>query len=137
MKKYLAPLIFLMFVNMAYGQQTFIGCDELWQTMSEMVQCQMKANQAKEQEISALINTIQSSFKVKKRSLSVLKSQEHWVNYVESECRSRMISGALSGTSNAARYHICRNEKLSSRLDELQKYHYCDDNGCPERYKNK
>lgn len=134
MIKYLASLIFLMFANMAYGQKTFKECDELWQAMSRMVQCQMKANQAKEQEISSLVNTIQSSFKVKKRSLSVQTSQEHWVNYVESECRSRMISGALSGTSNAARYHICRNEKLSNRLDELQKYHYCDNNGCPERY---
>lgn len=92
----------------------------------------MKANEAKKHEISLILKNIEQTFRNKGQVSEVLNTQSHWESYIESECRSRMIPSA-SGSSNAAYYHICLQKKLEDRIKELEHYHDCYDNGCPER----
>ncbi len=115
-----------------YGQNSFEECQERWQATSEMAKCEMKANEAKKHEISAIIKQIEKTFKNKDQVAAVLDTQNKWEEYIESECRSRMIPGA-SGSSNAVYLHSCIHDKLQERIRELKQYHDCYVNGCPER----
>jgi uncharacterized protein YecT (DUF1311 family) len=117
---------------MAHAQKTFEECDELWRLTGEMAKCQKEANDTKLELMSELIKTIETTFKDQSQIDAVLTTQKYWEEYVEHECRSRMIPGA-SGSSNATYYHSCRHSKLENRIKELKDYHDCNDNGCPKR----
>jgi len=128
--------IFMCFSSIALAQKSFEECGKLWKMTSEMAKCQMEANETKVQVISEIIKTIESTFKEQSQINAVLSTQKYWEDYVEHECKSRMIPGA-SGSSNAAYYHDCRHRKLENRIKELKHYHDCNDNGCPERIVHK
>lgn len=124
--------ILLLAPSMTLAQNSFEECNSLWRKTSEMAKCQMAANEAKEREISVIIKTIAATFKDKDQITAVLNTQKNWELYVDSECSSRVIPGA-SGSSNGVYLQSCIHDKLQNRIQELKRYHDCNDNGCPER----
>ena len=125
-------LILLLPVSATFAQKTFEECNSLWKQMSEMAKCQMLANETKEKEIASIIKSIKTTFKLKEQIKNAITAQNNWAKYVESECRARM-NPLAAGSSNAAIYQYCRHIKITNRLKELKSFHYCNDNGCPER----
>lgn len=132
MKHIFIGVLLLVSTSITYAEKSFEECNSLWKQMSEMAKCQMKANETKEKEIASIIKSIETTFKLKEQINSVIASQNNWASYIESECRARM-NPIAAGSSNAAIYQYCRHIKISNRLKELKSFHYCNDNGCPER----
>jgi uncharacterized protein len=104
------------------GQQAY-GC--AWGGALQMEKCIDEETEAQDRQLKSLIAQMKTSLVDPD---SELVAQKDWEQYREKECRSR---DSLRGVSGTAQIQECLGTFAKARIEELQRFHFCDDNGCP------